>query len=161
MRDQLKHVPSDPVDRISRICDDAEGDKLTRIAAVLGPSQVLTAGCPTTPQEPLFWYRPVGDGLYEGPHHHNSTEGRRLRAAKPGEWQPLYDHAAAPAQPLAAPEESHGMPFTHALSLAMAGFAGNPHPTTQNARVVIEMVAREYPRTYEVLYGTAPNGGSN
>lgn len=26
----------DPVDRISRICDDADGDKLTRIAAVLG-----------------------------------------------------------------------------------------------------------------------------
>ena len=29
-------MTADPVDVISRICDDAEGNKLTRIAAVLG-----------------------------------------------------------------------------------------------------------------------------
>jgi len=48
--------------------------------------------------QPLFWYRPCRDGLYEGPHHHNSVGGKMLRDEKPGEWKPLY--AAAPSEPM-------------------------------------------------------------
>lgn len=40
--------------------------------------------------QPLFWFRPCRDGLYEGPHHNNSIGGRMLRDEKPGEWVPLY-----------------------------------------------------------------------
>lgn len=40
--------------------------------------------------EPLFFYRPCRDGLYEGPHHANSVGGKMLRDEKPGEWKPLY-----------------------------------------------------------------------
>ena len=41
-------------------------------------------------QEPLFWYRPCRDGLYEGPEHHKSVGGKMLRDEKPEEWKPLY-----------------------------------------------------------------------
>ncbi|KAK51366.1 hypothetical protein [Bordetella bronchiseptica] len=47
--------------------------------------------------EPLFWYRPRGNGLYEGPHHHNSVLGQMLRAEKPDQWKPLFDHAVPQA----------------------------------------------------------------
>lgn len=40
--------------------------------------------------EPLFWYRPCRDGLYEGPIFHNSVGGKMLRDEKPLEWKPLY-----------------------------------------------------------------------
>lgn len=40
--------------------------------------------------EPLFWYRPCGDGLYEGPHHNNSKLGKLMRKEKPDAWAPLY-----------------------------------------------------------------------
>lgn len=50
--------------------------------------------------EPLFWYRPCRDGLYEGPVHHKSVGGTMLRAEKPGEWFPLYASQHQVAQPL-------------------------------------------------------------
>ena len=40
--------------------------------------------------EPVFYWRPLQDGLYEGPHHAQSVHGRLMREAKPGEWHPLY-----------------------------------------------------------------------
>lgn len=43
---------------------------------------------------PLFWVRLLRDGLYEGPIHNNSVGGKMLRDEKPGEWHPLYLHAA-------------------------------------------------------------------
>lgn len=43
---------------------------------------------------PLFWVRLLRDGLYEGPVHNNSVGGKMLRDEKPGEWHPLYLHAA-------------------------------------------------------------------
>jgi len=48
---ETRSVPADPVDRISRICDDAEGDKLERIAKELG----LAASPPQG--EPVAWRR--------------------------------------------------------------------------------------------------------
>ena len=42
--------------------------------------------------QPLFWYRPCGEGLYEGPFHTNSTNGKLRRAEKPDQWLPLYSH---------------------------------------------------------------------
>lgn len=50
--------------------------------------------------EPLFWYRPIADGMYEGPVHNNSVGGKMLRDEKPGEWKPLH---GAP-QPQQIPE---------------------------------------------------------
>ena len=47
--------------------------------------------------EPLFWYRPVGeDGGYEGPHHALSVEFAAIPAEKRRQWKPLYPMAQAP-----------------------------------------------------------------
>lgn len=65
----------------------------------------ITAPAEPAPEaEPLFWYRPCGDGMYEGPHHHKSVGGAMLREEKPGEWVPLFGHAAAPAAPAQHPD---------------------------------------------------------
>jgi hypothetical protein len=48
-------------------------------------------------QEPLFYYRPINGGLYEGPHWAKSICGKMQREERPGEWVPLYDHPV-PAQ---------------------------------------------------------------
>ena len=45
-------------------------------------------------QEPLFWYRPLREGMYEGPVHHRSVGGKMMRDEKPSEWKPLHEHAA-------------------------------------------------------------------
>lgn len=46
---------------------------------------------PKNTAAPLFWYRPIGrDGLYEGPVHNNSVDGKLLREEKPDEWVALY-----------------------------------------------------------------------
>lgn len=42
------------------------------------------------PAEPLFYYRPCMDGLYEGPHHARSVLGKMLREERPNDWHPLY-----------------------------------------------------------------------
>ncbi|NVM91126.1 hypothetical protein FHT32_004790 [Variovorax sp. SG517] len=52
-------------------------------------------------QQPLFWYRPCRGGLYEGPHHTNSAEGKLLRAEKSSEWKPLYTAPSVPCAPAA------------------------------------------------------------
>jgi len=62
-------------------------------------SAVLAAApWPPAAQErkPLFWVRLLRDGLYEGPVHANSSEGKMLRDAKPDEWHPLYLGQAEP-----------------------------------------------------------------
>ncbi|MES2973338.1 MAG: hypothetical protein V4757_07000 [Pseudomonadota bacterium] len=51
------------------------------------------------PAEPMFWVRLFGDGMYEGPMHHKSAEGRMRRDEKPEEWHPLYLGAAPTPQP--------------------------------------------------------------
>ena len=48
-------------------------------------------------QEPVFWYRPIDEDVYEGPVHNDSVCGKMWRDEKPGEWLPLY---AAPVQPV-------------------------------------------------------------
>jgi hypothetical protein len=45
---------------------------------------------PLANQELMFWYRPLRDGMYEGPIHNNSVLGKMLRNEKPNEWKPLY-----------------------------------------------------------------------
>ena len=52
---------------------------------------------PAPVQEPVFWYRPVGDdGGYEGPIHNSAIERVRKMA---GTWKPLYtDPQPAPVQ---------------------------------------------------------------
>jgi Lar family restriction alleviation protein len=71
-------------------------------------AQQAPAAQPVADAVPLFWYRPCRDGLYEGPHHHNSVGGRMLRDEKPGEWVPLYAGAAPVAQQ-AEPQPAHAM----------------------------------------------------
>ena len=44
---------------------------------------------PQGEQEPLFWYRPRRDGLYEGPLHKSQIERVRKES---GGWVPLYTH---------------------------------------------------------------------
>lgn len=51
----------------------------------------------STDAEPVFWYRPLNDGLYEGPVYASSIGGKMLRDEKPGEWHPLYAAPPAPA----------------------------------------------------------------
>ena len=47
-------------------------------------------------QEPVFWYRPVGeDGGYEGPIHNCSIEKVRKEC---GAWKPLYTHPQPKAE---------------------------------------------------------------
>jgi hypothetical protein len=49
-------------------------------------------------QEPVFWYRPVGeDGGYEGPIHNCSIEKVRKEC---GAWKPLYTHPQPKREPL-------------------------------------------------------------
>ena len=45
---------------------------------------------PAAQQEPLFWYRPRSDGLYEGPIHNAQIERARKES---GGWVPLYTQA--------------------------------------------------------------------
>jgi Lar family restriction alleviation protein len=73
-------------------------------------AQQAPAAQPVADAVPLFWYRPCRDGLYEGPHHHNSVGGRMLRDEKPGEWVPLYAGAAPGAQQ-AEPTDPMGWPL--------------------------------------------------
>lgn len=56
--------------------------------------------------EPLFWYRPRSDGLYEGPINNASIEGVRKAS---GAWIPLYaaPQASADAELRAAYNEWH------------------------------------------------------
>lgn len=42
--------------------------------------------------DPLFWYRPRSDGLYEGPIHNAQIEKVRKES---GGWKPLYTHPVA------------------------------------------------------------------
>lgn len=42
---------------------------------------------PAQQQEPLFWYRPCSNGMYEGPIHNAQIE--RIRKES-GAWHPLY-----------------------------------------------------------------------
>lgn len=51
---------------------------------------------PQGEQEPLFWYRPRRDGLYEGPLHKSQIERVRKES---GGWVPLYTRPQ-PCQPL-------------------------------------------------------------
>lgn len=57
--------------------------------------------------EPLFWYRPVGeDGGYEGPHHASSQLGKTYRDAMPGQWKPLF---TAPFEPVVVAKPNNWM----------------------------------------------------
>lgn len=45
--------------------------------------------------EPVFWYRPRSDGVYEGPIHNTQIENVRKES---GAWVPLVPATAQPAQ---------------------------------------------------------------
>ena len=89
LSDMLRtHVEmGDPVD-VANFC----AFLLARGEAIAAAQQAVQAAVP------LFWVRLLRDGLYEGPVHNNSASGKLLRDEKPGEWHPLYLHAA-PAHP--------------------------------------------------------------
>lgn len=42
---------------------------------------------------PVFWYRKLDDGLYEGPYHASSDLGKQMRESIHGNWTPLYERA--------------------------------------------------------------------
>ena len=80
--------------------------EIARLTNALARAEAQLAAAPQA-AAPLFWVRLLRDGLYEGPVHNNSVGGKMLRDEKPGEWHPLYLHAApahpaegVPAQPL-------------------------------------------------------------
>ena len=52
---------------------------------------------PQVEQEPLFWYRPRSDGMYEGPLHKSQIERVRKES---GGWVPLYTHPQPKREPL-------------------------------------------------------------
>ena len=60
-------------------------------------SYVRSLEQPQGEQEPLFWYRPRSDGMYEGPLHKSQIERVRKES---GGWVPLYTHPQPPRQPL-------------------------------------------------------------
>jgi hypothetical protein len=63
---------------------DPRARKIATEALLSTPSQ------PAAQQEPLFWYRPRSDGLYEGPIHNAQIERARKES---GRWVPLYTQA--------------------------------------------------------------------
>lgn len=50
-------------------------------------------------RDPVFWYRPLRDGLYEGPIHNAAIENGRERS---GTWVPLYATLPAQQEPVSA-----------------------------------------------------------
>lgn len=48
-------------------------------------------------QEPVFWYRPCSNGMYEGPIHNAQIERVRKES---GAWHPLYTSPPAQRKPL-------------------------------------------------------------
>lgn len=65
-------------------------------------------------QEPMFWYRRLRDGMYEGPIHNNSVLGKMLRNEKPNEWKPLY--TAPPSKQWVGLTDEERMHFNNRLS---------------------------------------------
>ena len=62
------------------------------------PDDIHTCGAKAGPaQEPLFWYRPRSDGMYEGPIHNAQIEQVRKQS---GAWVPLAPVTAQPTVPL-------------------------------------------------------------
>ncbi len=50
--------------------------------------------------KPVFYWRPLKDGMYEGPVHANSVGGKMMRDEKPDEWKPLYAESTPAALPV-------------------------------------------------------------
>lgn len=68
-------------------------------------------------QEPLFWYRPVGnDGGYEGPIHNASIEKVRRES---GAWKPLY---TVPQAQAAQPEKRRPMTDDERRGIVMSAY---------------------------------------
>ena len=68
-------------------------------------------------QEPVFWYRPINDEIYEGSVHNDSVCGKMWRDEKPGEWLPLY----------AAPQKAEWVELTEEeLADALGWELGDP-----------------------------------
>ena len=81
---------------IDDYCETGPENDFERVEKIANAAMEYTP--PAAPvQEPLFWYRPCRDGMYEGPVHNNSVGGKMLRDEKPDEWKPLY--TTPPAAP--------------------------------------------------------------
>ncbi|MGG5151197.1 hypothetical protein [Alcaligenes aquatilis] len=70
-------------------------------------------------QEPLFWYRPRSDGVYEGPLHNGQIEDVRKAS---GAWVPLFAGAApVSAEPVAVPKGWRLVPVSPTKEMLLAG----------------------------------------
>lgn len=67
---------------------------------------------PALGQEPLFWYRPCSNGMYEGPIHNAQIEEVRKQS---GAWVPLVPVTTPPAAQPAAQDEDWNDDLTKAL----------------------------------------------
>lgn len=84
------------VNAVYNLLDRSDVEAIIRaVLALAAQPAVATSDSAKPAGEPMFWVRLCGDGLYEGPVHHKSAEGKMLREEKPSEWHPLY-LAAAP-----------------------------------------------------------------
>lgn len=96
---------------------------------------------------PLFWYRPCGGNLYEGPFHTNSSEGKLLREEKPDAWHPLYTHTPPAASFVASDEQI----ITAASHRGMWGLRDDAGNLTTDGRRLIGVV--------RALSGSLGDGG--
>ena len=91
-------------------------------AAITAIKQALAAPV----QEPLFWYKPHPNGMYNGPIH-NAQIGDVLRGSE--EWVPLYDKPPAaqpaPVQPVALGQEREAFEAWHDSFFVNKGHAAH------------------------------------
>lgn len=88
--DSITHeVDGEWVHEVTRY-DDA-GKVISKTSEPLAPS---TAG----ERKPVFYWRPLKNGMYEGPVWADSVGGKMMRDEKPDEWMPLYGESTQPAQ---------------------------------------------------------------
>ena len=86
---------------------------------------------PLGEQEPIFWYRPMIDGLYEGPLHKSQIERVRKES---GGWVQLYTHPQPKREPLTDEQVDA---IADAMPGGLEGFM-NGWGWRQFARAVIE-----------------------
>lgn len=79
------------------LAENAELQQQLEAIGAGGVGPLMPTAAPQPPaaeQEPLFWYRPRGDGYYEGPIHNAAIELVRKLS---GGWVPLHPHQQSQA----------------------------------------------------------------